>query len=64
MQFDTTYTGFIAIGDRVIFRPLAGEDVDVVQTPPDVDSHALAAALNCVCNGVFKLITPLSNYKF
>lgn len=63
MQFDK-YTGFYAIGDRILFRSLYGESLEVFTTPPDADSHMIAAALNNASNGVFLVLTSLTNYKY
>ena len=62
MNFDKL-VGYTAVGDSVYFRPLSGDDVLVLRCPPDIDSHAVAAALNASANSVFTVLDAVSDYK-
>ena len=64
MHLDEKFIGFTAVGDVVLFRPLHGDPVEVCRGPPDLDSHVLAAALNDAANGVLKVVTDMSAFKF
>lgn len=64
MHLDEKFLGFTAIGDVVLFRPLNGDPVEVCRTPPDLDSHVLAQALNDAANGTLKIVTDMSHFKF
>lgn len=63
-MFDGMYHGYIAIGDTVYFRPFSGADSQVIQCPQDVDSHALAAALNDAARAVTTIAATMSQFKF
>lgn len=63
-MFDGMYHGYIAIGDTIYFRSFAEGDVQVLQCPQDVDSHALSAALNDSARAVTGIAYSMSQFKF
>lgn len=60
--FDGRFFGFVAIGDKIVFRSFSGE-VDVMTVPPDLDSHTIAAALNTNMNTIINLLRATSDFK-
>jgi len=55
MTFDK-FTGFVAIGNEIVFRSVtATHDVHVTIVPDGVDSHTLAENLNASANIVMNL---------
>lgn len=63
-MLDGKIFGFIAVGDMIMFRPLYGNDVEVLRVAEDVDSHTLAKVLNDQANGALALVRSMSEYKF
>lgn len=64
MTFDENFTGFRAIGDVLYFQNLYGEQVQILTCPPDLDSHTLATALNDASNGVLRVTSLVTEFKF
>lgn len=62
-MFDGKFIGYVAIGQDIFFRPIAGQDCFVFTVPSDMDSHDIAAALNDAANVVFNTIRSLSQFK-
>lgn len=63
-MFDGKNFGYIAVGDIIVFRALAGGEIDVMRVPEDVDSHVMAQALNDSLNAIIAVAAMLSQYKF
>ena len=60
MRFDA-YTGYVAIGNEIVFCTVASSaDQHVMWTPPGVDSHFLAEQLNISANLVVDLVNALA----
>lgn len=63
-MFDGKFIGYVAIGQDIFMRPIAGQDCFLFSVPADLDSHNVAAALNNSANVVFEMIRSLSQFKF
>lgn len=63
-MFDGITVGYIPLGDAIYFRGFSGPDILVLHTPPDVDSHRLAATLNGQANLLFEQVKSQSEFKF
>lgn len=60
MRFDT-FTGYVAIGNEVVFRAVTSStDQHVMWAPPGVDSHFLAVQLNASANLVVDLVNAMA----